>query len=461
MNRPLFSSAPIEVDFIGHATLMVRTQDLCCLFDPVLFDRFHEGLFEIYPPRTLALDAMPEVDVVVLTHRHRDHFDVPSLRALPSRQHIVIPDDQMLHDIVSRIGFRKITVVRDWDVLRFGQTELLFTPSLLKVPEVGVLISCGGATFWNQVDTAIDVSTVERISSNFGTLSFLLAPWQPSLEAPLQYNKSMSFPVDTYVRLLKRAAAVRAHALVPGACGFRHSEAFGWQDQLTFPITRERFLHDFSALSSNTDCHVIDPGDRVSVAHDGITVQHNAVAWVTKRSAWNSIDLRFAPSLASHGRRFTPDSSNEHRVEVVIERLKERLAHLWSGTEGVSAAERGRTWQVIFLLEIAISCEEVQHLHIDFRELELPLVLDGYSPLANSFAHVRLDSLEQLFDGHVEWDQLVHSGDYRTHSSVFIMSGREVRVPESPAVFDPLWDLFPYVELEQRSLESALLAPME
>lgn len=456
------TSGAIEVDFIGHATLMVHTADVRCIFDPVLFDQFHEGLFQIYPPRRLDIGAMPVPDVVVLTHRHLDHFDIASLRALPTREHIVIPDDSLLHEMAERVGFVNITRVRDWDSLRFGDTEFVFTPSLLRVPEVGVLIRCRNASFWNQVDTAIDQETAARVSDLVGKVSFLLAPWQPSFEAPLQYNKSTRFPVETYVRQLKRAAAVETVAIAPGACGFRHSNEYSWQDQLTFPATRERFLYDYAQLpnTGGTYALVADPGDRIVVNSDNVVTQRNKVAWVTPEASWNAQDLRFSPTLPSYGTvPFPPDA--DQRAIAALEHLKTLLNDFWVEPEGGAAVQRAQAWQVIFMLEVSIDSRRSMYAHLDFRSGGRPRLEEGFSALANAHASIDVVSLEQLLEGRASWDRLVHSGAYRTHSSVFSLSGSQVRVPEPPAVFDPLWNIFPFEALERRALETSLSAPLQ
>lgn len=463
MNHQTNARAPIEVDFVGHATLLVRTADVNCLFDPVLFETFHEGLFEIYPPRTVRITEMPVPDMVVLTHRHNDHFDIRSLRALPTRNHIVIPDDALLREVVQRIGFKEITVVRDWDTLLIGETELLFTPSMLKVPEFGVLVRTRGASFWNQVDTVIDMATVDRIAALEKHVSFLLAPWQPSFEAPLQYNKGMSFPAEAYIKLLKRAAAVSARAMAPGACGFRHNGEYCWQDQLTFPVTRERFLQDFASQPGcrYVDRIAIDPGDSVAVTPEGAFLKGDKLSWVNRSDTWDSKTLRFSPVLPSYGQRPTAKQEGVQRADAAVARVRALLQPFWASPKGVAAIERSRAWQVVFQLEVAVEPSSQSFIHIDFRAHGLPSLVVGYTPFANANAYLTLCALERLLDGETSWDRLVHSGDYRTHSSVYAANGREVRLPPPPAVFDPLWNLFPYDELERRSLELALTAPLD
>ena len=77
-----------SVTYIGHATLLLRFGELCVLTDPVFSERASPfswtGPKRVRPP-AIALDALPKIDAVVLSHNHYDHMDLPSLRQLRDR----------------------------------------------------------------------------------------------------------------------------------------------------------------------------------------------------------------------------------------------------------------------------------------------------------------------------------------------------------------------------------------
>jgi hypothetical protein len=71
--------------FLGHQGWLLRSQRVTWLVDPLLREGFgdaHALGYQVYPPRVLDLEALPEVDAVFLTHEHDDHFDIPSLALL-------------------------------------------------------------------------------------------------------------------------------------------------------------------------------------------------------------------------------------------------------------------------------------------------------------------------------------------------------------------------------------------
>jgi L-ascorbate metabolism protein UlaG (beta-lactamase superfamily) len=79
-----------SVTFIGHATTLVQAGGLSMLTDPVFSDDVG-GLFHRYAPPGVALHDLPPIDLVVISHNHRDHLDEASVRALGPSVHFVVP----------------------------------------------------------------------------------------------------------------------------------------------------------------------------------------------------------------------------------------------------------------------------------------------------------------------------------------------------------------------------------
>ena len=78
----------IAVTFIGHSTFLLQIGGLCLLTDPIWSNRCSPVRFA--GPRRVrrpgqSLDALPGVDLLLVSHNHYDHMDLPTLRRLQTR----------------------------------------------------------------------------------------------------------------------------------------------------------------------------------------------------------------------------------------------------------------------------------------------------------------------------------------------------------------------------------------
>ncbi|MFL5044530.1 MAG: MBL fold metallo-hydrolase [Xanthobacteraceae bacterium] len=86
----------LRMSFIGHASLLVQTAGLNILIDPVWSDRVSPIDF-VGPKRVnapgIAFDALPKIDVVLISHNHYDHLDMATLSRLVAthRPRIITP----------------------------------------------------------------------------------------------------------------------------------------------------------------------------------------------------------------------------------------------------------------------------------------------------------------------------------------------------------------------------------
>ena len=73
------------VTWVGHATVLVQMDHVTFLTDPIWSDKPFPVSF-VGPKRFaapgLALDALPPIDFVLISHNHYDHLDLPTLRWL-------------------------------------------------------------------------------------------------------------------------------------------------------------------------------------------------------------------------------------------------------------------------------------------------------------------------------------------------------------------------------------------
>jgi L-ascorbate metabolism protein UlaG (beta-lactamase superfamily) len=82
---PRVSGDKVRLSFVGHASWLIQTAGLNILIDPVWSDRASPISFagpKRHNAPGIAFDALPHIDIVLVSHGHYDHLDVATLSKL-------------------------------------------------------------------------------------------------------------------------------------------------------------------------------------------------------------------------------------------------------------------------------------------------------------------------------------------------------------------------------------------
>jgi L-ascorbate metabolism protein UlaG (beta-lactamase superfamily) len=115
----------VRVTWVNHATMLVQLDGVNILTDPVWSDRVSPVSFA--GPRRhrmpgIRFEDLPPIDVVVVSHNHYDHMDLPTLRRLAER--FAMPIVAGLGN-ASYLSRREVTGARDvdwWDEVRVNDS---------------------------------------------------------------------------------------------------------------------------------------------------------------------------------------------------------------------------------------------------------------------------------------------------------------------------------------------------
>jgi len=78
------------VTWIGHATVLVQSGGVNVLTDPMFSDAIL-GAARRFAPPGVTIGRLPPIDVVLVSHNHRDHLDEESVLLLGPEVHYVVP----------------------------------------------------------------------------------------------------------------------------------------------------------------------------------------------------------------------------------------------------------------------------------------------------------------------------------------------------------------------------------
>jgi L-ascorbate metabolism protein UlaG (beta-lactamase superfamily) len=137
MHPTAWPGSALTIADLGHSTLLMDWYGVRVLSDPALFNRVGlsiGSLLTIGPRRQTAPPLAPaqlqNLDVILITHAHMDHLDLPSLRALPKGAVVIACSG--CGDLIRPLGF---TDVRE---LRWGEHTVV----------KGLKVTAMGAKHW-------------------------------------------------------------------------------------------------------------------------------------------------------------------------------------------------------------------------------------------------------------------------------------------------------------------------
>lgn len=123
----------VHVTWIGHATCLVRFNGWTVLTDPMFSNRASPvswaGPVRVRPP-ALAAGELPPVDVVVISHNHYEHLDIPSLVTLDQLHSplFVVPLANAV--LLREAGIRNVVELDWWDSRTLsGESKVTLVPA--------------------------------------------------------------------------------------------------------------------------------------------------------------------------------------------------------------------------------------------------------------------------------------------------------------------------------------------
>lgn len=130
-----FREPPSEarVTWLGHSSILIELDGQRILTDPVWGDYASPGAIfgvkRFYAP-PLALDDLPPLDAVVLSHDHYDHLNEPTIRQLKDRVPVfIMPLGLGAHLEYWGVAPERIIELDWWEETQVGDVRLVATPA--------------------------------------------------------------------------------------------------------------------------------------------------------------------------------------------------------------------------------------------------------------------------------------------------------------------------------------------
>jgi L-ascorbate metabolism protein UlaG (beta-lactamase superfamily) len=123
------SPGELTATFVNHSTVLIQWNGLNIITDPIWSERCgplnRVGPKRVHPPG-IALHDLPPIDLILLSHNHYDHLDLPTLKKIGLRDRPMIATGL---GIKSLLNAQKINRVHELDWLPWKELQLFYVPA--------------------------------------------------------------------------------------------------------------------------------------------------------------------------------------------------------------------------------------------------------------------------------------------------------------------------------------------
>jgi hypothetical protein len=337
--------------------------------DPVFSDPFEDGAVTSCPKRVVYPERLPAIDILIVSHRHPDHFDIPSLARIPRDCDVICPADPLIAYTLRQLGFERIHPVHPMAAISSAGFELYPTKSEVRsVREFGMVFADRSGVFWNQVDSFLAGETIAAVADRFGRAALLLAMYASQTFDFLE-DRSTRFPFAIHGQNLETVQRIRPRVAVPGSAGFRFAGEAAALNPFLFPISRERFLADVQSLDADIRTEIANPGDVFVIDRESVE-RYPAASEVATMVEDDTRLIRFDPTQPVPDLR--DPNADGHSLDTLADVCDRTLRHglfeyarLGHATEDrvIKAYREHRTR---YAIEIVFPESSAAHYYIEF-----------------------------------------------------------------------------------------------
>ncbi len=237
---------------LSHAGAMVKTRTNSIIMDPWLVGSCYWRSWWNYPRVKVDPKELDQVEAVVISHIHWDHWHGPSLKKYFRGKRIIVGDDPNSRSIddLRKIGFDDVTVVGHGDYTTVGEIKVYFYNFGLLLNDSALVLRTPDSTILNANDAKLAGSSLKFMLSRHGPVDIAMRSHSSANSRVCYSIDGQELEVDDrehYFRSFKLFMdAVKPKYALPFASNHCHllPEIFAFNKYVSKPDELERYLED-------------------------------------------------------------------------------------------------------------------------------------------------------------------------------------------------------------------------
>ena len=165
-----------QIKVLSHACILVKSETHSIIVDPWLVGSCYWRSWWNFPESKFDESELDNVNAVVISHIHWDHWHGPTLKKFFKDKKVIISNDanDRSYDDLLSIKFRDVERVSHGKSIKVGNIKITFYHFGLYLTDVAMVIEVNGVTILNANDAKVASNSLDHIIKKHQPIDFAL-----------------------------------------------------------------------------------------------------------------------------------------------------------------------------------------------------------------------------------------------------------------------------------------------
>ena len=244
-------NSTVTLTRVTHSCVLIDFGGVTLLTDPWFSEKFGYYRSE---PLGIALEDLPPLAGVLVSHGHYDHYDMEAFKAYRDKT-VPFVVKRGIGGAARKAGFQQISELDPWETNQLGPVKVTAVPGSHGVPEITYMLEAGGFTIYFGGDTRL-IPALREIPQRFPKIDLALLAINGLMIRPA-FNRRDVMSAQEAAEL---CAIIHPRVAIPTHYAFTGGRIMD-RLLLKYNGTPEEFTAAVSQHAPETSVKVLAPGE--------------------------------------------------------------------------------------------------------------------------------------------------------------------------------------------------------